>query len=142
MRLHVAGIIPIAQVVTDHCNAVPAVLAPVDNGFSAIQKSVYECAMAGCNTIWIVANDDMIPLIRNIVGNGSMIQFITNEILVSFIANNEKKCLFIMFPYIQKIVIVVILMGGLLSTEFIAHGEPLTDYHDGLHPRNIIFHSP
>lgn len=24
--------------------------------------------MAGCNTIWIVANDDMIPLIRNIVG--------------------------------------------------------------------------
>ena len=68
MRLHTAGIIPIANIVTDHQNAVAAVLAPVDNGFCAVQKSVYECALAGCTTIWIVANDDMIPLIRNIVG--------------------------------------------------------------------------
>ena len=68
MRLHVAGIIPIANIITDHDNAMPAVLAPVDNGFCALQKSVYECAMAGCHTIWIVANDDMIPLVRRIVG--------------------------------------------------------------------------
>jgi len=68
MRLHVAGIIPIANLVSDHENALPAILAPVDNGFSAIQKSVYECALAGCRTIWIVANDDMIPLVRKIVG--------------------------------------------------------------------------
>jgi hypothetical protein len=68
MRLHLAGIVPIANIKTDHDNAYPEVLVPVDNGFCAIQKSVYECAMAGCSTIWIVANDDMIPLIRNVVG--------------------------------------------------------------------------
>ena len=68
MRLHLAGIIPIANMKTDHENPLPEVLIPVDNGFSAIQKSVYECAMAGCSTIWIVANDDLIPLVRKIVG--------------------------------------------------------------------------
>ena len=68
MRLPLAGIIPIANMKTDHENPLPEVLIPVDNGFSAIQKSVYECAMAGCSTIWIVANDDLIPLVRKIVG--------------------------------------------------------------------------
>ena len=68
MRLHLAGIIPIANIQTDHENALPGVLVPMTNGFNAIQKSVYECALAGCNTIWIVANDDMIPLIRKVVG--------------------------------------------------------------------------
>ena len=68
MRLHLAGIVPIANVKTDHSNVLPEVLVPVDNGFAAIQKSVYECALAGCNTIWIVANDDMIPIVRKTVG--------------------------------------------------------------------------
>jgi hypothetical protein len=68
MRLHLAGIVPIANIKTNHDTPYPEVLLPVDNGFSAIQKSVHECATAGCSTIWIVANDDMIPLIRKIVG--------------------------------------------------------------------------
>lgn len=41
---------------------------PVDAGFTAIQKSVYECALAGCNTIWIVANQDLAPIVRSRVG--------------------------------------------------------------------------
>ena len=68
MRLHLAGIVPIANIKTDHDAPFPEVLSMVDNGFTAIQKSVYECAMAGCSTIWIVANDDMIPLIRKTIG--------------------------------------------------------------------------
>tara|TARA_R110002020_G_scaffold333833_1_gene549234 strand:- start:871 stop:1749 length:879 start_codon:yes stop_codon:yes gene_type:complete len=68
MRLHLAGIVPVANIKTDHENPVPEILVPVDNGFSAIQKSVYECAMAGCSTIWIVANDDLIPLVRKTIG--------------------------------------------------------------------------
>jgi|TARA_B100000900_G_scaffold400624_1_gene404456 hypothetical protein len=68
-RLHMAGIIPIANLKTDHDNPLPEVLIPLDNGFTAIQKSVYECALAGCSTIWIVANDDMAPIIRRIVGD-------------------------------------------------------------------------
>jgi len=42
---------------------------PVGDGFNLIQKSVYECAAAGCNTIWIVANDDLAPIIRKTVGD-------------------------------------------------------------------------
>jgi hypothetical protein len=68
-RLHLAGIVPIAGIKTDHANPLPEVLAPVDNGFSAIQKSVYECALAGCSTIWIVANDDLAPIIRHTIGD-------------------------------------------------------------------------
>jgi len=67
-RLHLAGIIPIANLETDYNLPTPEVLAPVNAGLTAIQKSVFECAMAGCNTIWIVANDDMAPLIRRVVG--------------------------------------------------------------------------
>ena len=69
MRLHVAGIVPIANIKTDHANTLPEVLVPVNNGFSAIQKSIYECAVAGCQTIWVIANDDMIPLVRKVVGD-------------------------------------------------------------------------
>lgn len=43
-------------------------MLPVSNGLTAIQKSVFECAMAGCNTIWIVANDDLAPIVRHTVG--------------------------------------------------------------------------
>ncbi len=68
MRIHVAGIVPIANIDTDHDNAHPAVLTPIANGYSALQKSIYECALAGCRTIWVIANDDMIPLIRKTVG--------------------------------------------------------------------------
>ena len=68
-RLHMAGIIPIANIKTDHHNPLPEILLPVDNGFSAIQKSVYECALAGCSTIWIVANDDLAPIVRHTVGD-------------------------------------------------------------------------
>ena len=69
MRLHLAGIVPVANLKTDHKNVFPEVLLPVDNGFTAIQKSVYECAMAGCSTIWVVANDDLIPLVRKTIGD-------------------------------------------------------------------------
>jgi hypothetical protein len=43
-------------------------MMPVDAGFTAIQKSVFECAIAGCSTIWIVANNDLAPIIRTRVG--------------------------------------------------------------------------
>lgn len=64
-----AGIIPVANIKTDHDNPLPEVLLPIDNGFSAIQKSVYECALAGCSTIWIVANDDLAPMVRKVIGD-------------------------------------------------------------------------
>ena len=67
-RLHLAGIITVANLETDFGMAIPDPILPIAQNFSAIQKSVFECAMAGCNTIWIVANNDLAPIIRETVG--------------------------------------------------------------------------
>ena len=69
MSIHLSGIIPIANYETELNMSFPELLLPVSDGFSLIQKSVYECAAAGCNTIWIVANDDMAPIVRKTVGD-------------------------------------------------------------------------
>ena len=66
--MHVAGIIPIANFKSDFRVDYPECLLPVDAGFSMIQKAVFECAIAGCQTIWIVANDDLAPIVRQQVG--------------------------------------------------------------------------
>jgi hypothetical protein len=68
-KLHLAGIIPLANLKTDFDLPTPDCLMPVGHGFTAVQKSVFECAMAGCNTIWIVANDDIAPIIRKVIGD-------------------------------------------------------------------------
>ena len=69
LRTHIAGIIPVANLKTEHQAAISPILLQVDNGFTAIQKSVFECAMAGCKTIWIVANPDLAPIVRKVVGD-------------------------------------------------------------------------
>ena len=67
-RQHLSGIIPIAGLKTDFDIDLPEIMMPVDAGFTAIQKSVHECALAGCSTFWIVANPDLAPIIRKTVG--------------------------------------------------------------------------
>ena len=69
MRIHLSGIIPVANYDSDVTLNFPISLLPVENGFDIIQKSVFECAMAGCDTIWIVANDDLSPIVRQVVGD-------------------------------------------------------------------------
>jgi hypothetical protein len=66
--VHLAGIIPVANLQTDLQTVFPEVLLPLAPDFTAIQKSVYECALAGCQTIWIVANNDLAPIVRKSVG--------------------------------------------------------------------------
>ncbi len=68
-RVHVAGIVPLANMQTTHDLDLPSCMLPVDAGFTAIQKSVFECAIAGCKTIWIVANQDLAPIVRKCVGD-------------------------------------------------------------------------
>tara|TARA_B100000131_G_scaffold114933_1_gene111916 strand:+ start:474 stop:1352 length:879 start_codon:yes stop_codon:yes gene_type:complete len=68
-QVHTAGIIPVANMDCDIDVAFPEILLPVSEGFNAIQKSVHECALAGCNTIWIVANNDLAPIVRKIIGD-------------------------------------------------------------------------
>ena len=67
-KLHLAGIIPVANLQTNFDIPGLPILLPICPGLTAIQKSVFECALAGCNTIWIVANNDLAPIVRKVVG--------------------------------------------------------------------------
>ena len=66
--MHLAGIIPVSQLVTDHESITPDVLTLLEPRFTAIQNAVMACAMAGCKTIWIVANNDLAPIVKQAVG--------------------------------------------------------------------------
>lgn len=66
--MHLAGIIPVAQLKTDYESPTPEVLTLLAPDYTAIQNAVMACAMAGCKTIWIVANNDLAPIVKKAVG--------------------------------------------------------------------------
>ena len=68
MKKHLAGIIPVSGVKTDFSMPWHESLMPIAPNYLAVERSVLECAYAGCNTIWIVCSDDVTPLIRYQVG--------------------------------------------------------------------------
>ena len=68
MKKHLAGIIPVSGIKSDFNMPWHESLMPIGPNYLAVERSVLECAYAGCNTIWIVCNDDVTPLIRYQVG--------------------------------------------------------------------------
>jgi hypothetical protein len=67
-RTDMPGIIPVAGMQTEFGMEWDASLMPVGANYTALEASVYECLHAGCTSIWIVANDDVAPLLRYRVG--------------------------------------------------------------------------
>ena len=65
---HLAGIIPVAGHQHDFGFEWDNVLMPIAENYTAIERSIMECAYAGCETIWIICNNDMQPLIRHRIG--------------------------------------------------------------------------
>ena len=57
-NFHLAGIIPVAGQPLDFDMPYPDVLLPVYRDYTIIEAAVVEAAHAGCDTIWIVCNDD------------------------------------------------------------------------------------
>jgi hypothetical protein len=68
-NFHLAGVVPIAGGHTGLETPFPDVLLPVANDYTLIESAIVECAYAGCDTIWIVCNDDTAPLIRYRIGD-------------------------------------------------------------------------
>lgn len=68
MKKHLAGIIPVSGIKSDFNMPWHESLMPLAPNYLAVERSVLECAYAGCNTIWIVCSDDVSPLIRYQVG--------------------------------------------------------------------------
>ncbi len=44
-------------------------MLPIAPNYTLIDAAIVECAYAGCDTIWIVCNDDLAPLVRHSIGD-------------------------------------------------------------------------
>lgn len=66
---NLVGIIPVSGRSNSLSLPWPDYLQPLSSDFLAIERSVKECAYAGCKSIWIVCNDDTSPLIRKRLGD-------------------------------------------------------------------------
>tara|TARA_Y100000114_G_C11730996_1_gene313564 strand:+ start:534 stop:1421 length:888 start_codon:yes stop_codon:yes gene_type:complete len=70
---HLAGIVPISgQKRVDYVFPWHDCLMPLSKDYYAIQRAVYECALVGCEVIWVVSDLEFQPLIKEIVGEWIM----------------------------------------------------------------------
>jgi len=67
-QFHLAGVVPIAGPPMDFNFPWHDCCMPIAQNYLAIERAVVECAYAGCETIWIVCNDDVQPLVRHRLG--------------------------------------------------------------------------
>jgi len=65
---HLAGIIPVAGPKLNFNMPWHDCMMPIAKDYLAIERAVLECAYAGCETIWIICDDDMQPLLRYRLG--------------------------------------------------------------------------
>jgi hypothetical protein len=66
---NLAGVIPLSGWDNSFGFPWPDYMQPLREGFLAAERSVHECALAGCDSIWIVCNDDFAPLVRTRIGD-------------------------------------------------------------------------
>lgn len=66
---NLAAIIPLSGYQSSFDFPWPDYLQPIRQGMLSVDRSVYECAYAGCDSIWVVCNDDVSPLIKERLGD-------------------------------------------------------------------------
>lgn len=66
---NLVGIIPLSGWQNSFDFPWPDYMQPLREGFLAVERSVHECALAGCDSIWIVCNDDFAPLVKKRIGD-------------------------------------------------------------------------
>lgn len=89
-NFHLAGIIPVAADPFDFKMPWNDALMPIGINYLAVERSVYECAMAGCETIWIVCHKETTPLIRHRIGDWILDPTRNYSILRNFYSNCEE----------------------------------------------------
>jgi hypothetical protein len=68
-NFHLAGIVPVAKDPFDFNMPWHDSLMPISQNYLAVERAVYECGMAGCETIWLVCHKETTPLIRHRIGD-------------------------------------------------------------------------
>tara|TARA_B000000557_G_scaffold259467_1_gene255376 strand:+ start:6390 stop:7271 length:882 start_codon:yes stop_codon:yes gene_type:complete len=67
-KSHLAGIVPVAGRTDKFELPWPDCMMPLSQDYVAIERSILECAYAGCKTIWVICNDDVSPIIKHRLG--------------------------------------------------------------------------
>ena len=68
-RFNLAGIVPVAGQPLDFDFPWHDCLTPIGKNYLAVEKAIFDCAVAGCDTIWVACPRDMQPLIRYRLGD-------------------------------------------------------------------------
>jgi len=68
-HVNLAGIVPVAGQPLDFNFPWHDSLMPIGHNYLAVEKAVFDCVVAGCNTVWLVCPKDMQPLIRYRLGD-------------------------------------------------------------------------
>ena len=66
---NLVGIVPLTGWTDSFDLPWPDYLHPLREGFLAVERSIYECAYAGCDSIWIVCGDDVSPIVKQRIGD-------------------------------------------------------------------------
>lgn len=68
-KFHLAGIVPIACQSLGFNLPWHESLMPIAPNYLAFERAIYECAVAGCETIWVVSHRETTPLLRHRLGD-------------------------------------------------------------------------
>ena len=66
---HLAGIVPVAGQPLDFDQLWPDCMMPICPNYTLIEAAVAECAWAGCDTIWVICNDDIARAVKKKIGD-------------------------------------------------------------------------
>ena len=66
---HLAGIIPVAGQPLDFKMDWPDAMMPIAPNYTLLEHAIHECAWAGCEAIWLVLHEDIMPLLRYRIGD-------------------------------------------------------------------------
>jgi len=68
-QFNLAGVIPTHGQKLDFNFPWHDSLMPIGCNYLAVEKSIYDCVLAGCKTIWIICSKEMQPLLRYRIGD-------------------------------------------------------------------------
>tara|TARA_B100000927_G_C16457746_1_gene466583 strand:- start:941 stop:1708 length:768 start_codon:yes stop_codon:yes gene_type:complete len=78
-------------------------MQPIREGYLSVERSIYECALAGCDSIWVVCNDDFAPLVKKRIGDYVMSpRFFEEKDFVKRKSYHEKWIPIFYTPILQK----------------------------------------
>tara|TARA_Y100001963_G_C6767165_1_gene442945 strand:+ start:910 stop:1731 length:822 start_codon:yes stop_codon:yes gene_type:complete len=69
---HLAGVIPVSGEMDTRDRFLHPTLRPIADNYFPIQHAVINCVNAGCDTIWIVCRQQMVNILKEILGESIM----------------------------------------------------------------------